>query len=295
MSENWNALRIQLEYFSRPFPRSAIKFANQHREEVAPFLIESLSEMAADPSIANDSEYVLHLYAMHLLALWRDTRAYAPLAALGHHSYNVLENVLGDTITESYGRCLASVCDGNIEPLKSIFEDAHASHWARNAALDAWMVRVLEGDASREELVEYLKSRGNYESTRLQQADAVPEEFEVLDCIVSVATDIGAVDMLESIDNWFLNNLLDTSIADKKWVHERIREPFDVSRKRELGYDKGYIRDIEREMGWWSGFTDAPSAPQTRQTLPIRKGPKIGRNEPCPCGSGKKYKKCHGL
>ena len=27
---------------------------------------------------------------------------------------------------------------------------------------------------------------------------------------------------------------------------------------------------------------------------PIRKEPKIGRNEPCPCGSGKKYKKCCG-
>jgi tetratricopeptide (TPR) repeat protein len=27
---------------------------------------------------------------------------------------------------------------------------------------------------------------------------------------------------------------------------------------------------------------------------PIRTGPKIGRNEPCPCGSGKKYKKCCG-
>ena len=23
--------------------------------------------------------------------------------------------------------------------------------------------------------------------------------------------------------------------------------------------------------------------------------PKVGRNEPCPCGSGKKYKKCHGV
>jgi preprotein translocase subunit SecA len=22
--------------------------------------------------------------------------------------------------------------------------------------------------------------------------------------------------------------------------------------------------------------------------------PKVGRNEPCPCGSGKKYKQCHG-
>ena len=25
-----------------------------------------------------------------------------------------------------------------------------------------------------------------------------------------------------------------------------------------------------------------------------RESPKVGRNEPCPCGSGKKYKKCHG-
>jgi uncharacterized protein YecA (UPF0149 family) len=25
-----------------------------------------------------------------------------------------------------------------------------------------------------------------------------------------------------------------------------------------------------------------------------RSGPKIGRNDPCWCGSGKKYKKCHG-
>jgi preprotein translocase subunit SecA len=27
---------------------------------------------------------------------------------------------------------------------------------------------------------------------------------------------------------------------------------------------------------------------------PIRVGPKVGRNDPCPCGSGKKYKNCHG-
>jgi len=25
-----------------------------------------------------------------------------------------------------------------------------------------------------------------------------------------------------------------------------------------------------------------------------REGKKVGRNEPCPCGSGRKYKKCHG-
>ena len=26
----------------------------------------------------------------------------------------------------------------------------------------------------------------------------------------------------------------------------------------------------------------------------MRSVPKVGRNDPCPCGSGKKYKKCHG-
>ena len=26
----------------------------------------------------------------------------------------------------------------------------------------------------------------------------------------------------------------------------------------------------------------------------VRDQPKVGRNDPCPCGSGKKYKKCHG-
>jgi len=36
-----------------------------------------------------------------------------------------------------------------------------------------------------------------------------------------------------------------------------------------------------------------PESEETRQ-LPIIKGKKIGRNEPCPCGSGKKYKKCCG-
>ncbi len=39
----------------------------------------------------------------------------------------------------------------------------------------------------------------------------------------------------------------------------------------------------------------APQGQQPRQSQPIvNNGPKIGRNDPCPCGSGKKYKNCHG-
>jgi preprotein translocase subunit SecA len=35
---------------------------------------------------------------------------------------------------------------------------------------------------------------------------------------------------------------------------------------------------------------EATSAVQT-----VRRGKKVGRNEPCPCGSGKKFKKCCGV
>jgi preprotein translocase subunit SecA len=38
-----------------------------------------------------------------------------------------------------------------------------------------------------------------------------------------------------------------------------------------------------------SGFSSSQSPSQ-----PVSKKPKVGRNDPCPCGSGKKYKKCCG-
>jgi preprotein translocase subunit SecA len=36
-----------------------------------------------------------------------------------------------------------------------------------------------------------------------------------------------------------------------------------------------------------------PPAPESAEPF-VRGEPKVGRNEPCPCGSGKKYKHCHG-
>jgi preprotein translocase subunit SecA len=39
---------------------------------------------------------------------------------------------------------------------------------------------------------------------------------------------------------------------------------------------------------------DGESKPRPKQETVVRTQPKVGRNDPCPCGSGKKYKKCHG-
>ena len=40
--------------------------------------------------------------------------------------------------------------------------------------------------------------------------------------------------------------------------------------------------------------TPEPEPREGRVQTALRDGPKVGRNDPCPCGSGKKYKQCHG-
>jgi preprotein translocase subunit SecA len=43
-----------------------------------------------------------------------------------------------------------------------------------------------------------------------------------------------------------------------------------------------------------AGGSDGDERPRPKQETVVRTQPKVGRNDPCPCGSGKKYKKCHG-
>jgi preprotein translocase subunit SecA len=43
-----------------------------------------------------------------------------------------------------------------------------------------------------------------------------------------------------------------------------------------------------------TGRSDIPGGKGSQKSQPVRVEKKVGRNEPCPCGSGKKYKQCHG-
>ena len=62
------------------------------------------------------------------------------------------------------------------------------------------------------------------------------------------------------------------------------------------------ITDIFNEHGWYYIVGIEPDKPEDISDLtrllnppaPAIAGPTLGRNEPCPCGSGKKYKKCCG-
>ncbi|MFZ7128541.1 MAG: YchJ family protein [Desulfobacterales bacterium] len=63
-----------------------------------------------------------------------------------------------------------------------------------------------------------------------------------------------------------------------------------VARYTEKGkqVDHHEIAEFIRTDGTWYFFDGHPPKP----TQFVRPGPKVGRNNPCPCGSGEKYKKC---
>jgi len=65
-------------------------------------------------------------------------------------------------------------------------------------------------------------------------------------------------------------------------VAEQVREEEQVFARRR--------RTQESQLRFVGAGDDAAAA----RPQPVRAGKKVGRNEPCPCGSGKKYKKCHG-
>src|SRR5215217_3085398 len=79
------------------------------------------------------------------------------------------------------------------------------------------------------------------------------------------------------------------------------REGFDIFQEMERGLKADYVtyiyrveniklREEEMQQLSYSGGEE----PNQRPKSPRKTATKIGRNEPCPCGSGKKYKKCHG-
>ncbi len=69
-------------------------------------------------------------------------------------------------------------------------------------------------------------------------------------------------------------------------------EAMENQRREELARQKMQLRHDELSA---LGEPDEEPAMAPRQQSPVvREGRKVGRNDPCPCGSGKKYKSCHG-
>ena len=74
-----------------------------------------------------------------------------------------------------------------------------------------------------------------------------------------------------------------------------IHDPSQVRRGEEAHRtDMSNLRASKSEFGSSLGGQSDDGQKQQQRVQPVRVEKKVGRNDPCPCGSGKKFKNCHG-
>lgn len=279
------------------FPRDAMLAAIADRDAIIPILLDELERLASDPQavMAEDEAYMRHIFAMYLLAQFRETRAFAPLIKICQFPYEDLDFLLGDVITEGLPRILASVCGGDIAPIKSIIENQDLDEFVRSAGLSALVTLVAEGALQRDEAIAYLRALHR----------ALTPESPMWNQWVYAADVLYPEDLLPELRAAF-----DADLVDPMWISMK-----DIERSLRQGRDHvlamlsqwhRYIDDAIADLEHWVCFRDEIEEKETERyvrvepgflpyevTLPVfRATPKIGRNDPCPCGSGKKYKKC---
>lgn len=117
------------------------------------------------------------------------------------------------------------------------------------------------------------------------------------DCILSVADQDGGAHVDSSLDELYARLSRDNALG---WWHVSGSNKRPLTNPvrptvRQIAHEvlktlvPGYTRRPQhRALAYFGGVTVTPVAP------PAIAKPVVGRNAPCPCGSGKKYKKCHG-
>jgi len=278
------------------FQRDAVESAIQKREEVIPYLLEILQSASKNQhQLLEDLSFFAHFYAMFLLAQFRVKEAYPILYDFFSVPGELSLTLTGDLVTESLPNILASVANGDDTLIKRLIENPDNNEYVRDAALKALVIMVAVGEKSRDEVIHYFQQlfRGGLErdysyvwtSLVFCSADLFPEE---------VYEDIKKVYEEDLVDRFFIRfqDVEEFLQKGKEKVIARLKEP---SRFK-------LIENTIQEMELWACFknrcrTKFPAKKAEHVEVPKTKTAPIaciGRNDPCPCNSGKKYKKCCG-
>jgi hypothetical protein len=289
-----------LKDFSPDFPRDALKEIQENKEDYIPELLESLDFAVrnANELLESKSDYFLFTYAMFLLAEFREKKAFPYLVAMLRLPEDQIDFLLGDRLTEGFSQVLfCTYDDENLQLLHDIIEDKDVYEWARVAALNVYKLLYLEGHVDQEEIVSTLR-------TLIYDKLPPDDSYVVFTGIVGCVIDSHLYDMIPDVRFLYNNDRVDTVVyghydgfIDSIFYKERSESP--------------YINDAISEMKWWYCFKKEDEnqeydndsldkmiedmrkgIKQETATQKVQKTKKIGRNEPCPCGSGKKYKKC---
>mgnify|MGYP001194592956 CR=1 FL=1 len=173
--------------------------------------------------------------------------------------------------------------------------------YARSAALRAIVIRVVTGNLPRADAIAYYAS--------LLRGGLPREPGWIWDSLAGYIVDLNPAELLGP-----LRQAYEEGLCDSAWVSiEEAEHEADLTPAETLRCHGGLIEDTAAAMSWWACFKpeerslgesddedgwdelDEDAGDDEGPAVPyVRAEPKIGRNEPCPCGSGKKHKKCCG-
>jgi hypothetical protein len=127
----------------------------------------------------------------------------------------------------------------------------------------------LQGRRTHEE---YRNFRKNVLS---DYAVGVTAHYPEADTVVGIATEGGDPE----------NRSFDLVLVERGRLEDQ-----DVREAKERCAERGWFKNVTEHCGTEYEFPDSVLP----EGIPPSQIPRVGRNEPCPCGGGKKYKECHG-
>ena len=280
-------------------PREAMQWALDHWDEVAPELL-SVVERYTSGADRSDETASAVFFIVHLAGEKQDTRVFSLLCRLAQDG-EALEAALGDTTTTTLKQILISTYDGNLDTLKELIEAAEADEFVRADALEVLAYLTATGRIPREETEAYLLRL--YDTLQPQQESFVWSGWVLAIGLLGLETLSGVVHQA------FGRGLIDPMVMGyDDFRRDLERTLADPERMAGFEYDRiGPLEDAIGELSGWSAFSDAAKEDQERwATSPEDAGlafadtplpfvdpfKGVGRNDPCPCGSGKKFKKC---
>lgn len=269
-------------------PIEAIRTATADRTTVAPLLLEAIDRCESTSEVEKNRLFI----AFHLLGQWREQSAYRTLARFLRRPN--IELVLGDATTETCHRVMAGVFDGDPRPIYDIIQDPEADEFVRGRVFDTLVMLVFRGELDRTAVADFLRSA--FDDLQPQEQSAVWDGWQ------GAVTLLALVELAPLVREAFRRGLIDEMMTSLKNFEDDLGRAC-AGRPLRPWQHKEYepFGDVIDELSNWAGFK--PKQIRDQSTSGWRPNPwpampahnpfrNVGRNDPCPCGSGKKFKKC---
>ena len=230
--------------------------------------------------------------------------------------YGLREQFLGTTDQKEYllqlsedviGGFIDSYCDADSDPEEWDGEGLRKAV-AQQFGLDLRHENIRVEELNREELLQAVCARAREKYERKDEEIGSPQMRQYERLILLNVLDAHWKDHLLAMDQLKEGIGLrgygqrDPLVEYKKESFATFTQMMDGIEEQSLRYlyllqpveDKDKVREMERRQRKQE-MVMGPADEAAEPRRPVIRGPKIGRNEPCPCGSGKKYKKCCAL